>query len=246
MHAHASTVAHTPPPPDEEYLIKTPNSSKPFAATFLCRSTEERVARRGNKTVFSEKYQQIYDELWELKPTGSHASLWHLRGSANHTFLLLTSTSHYWFSYLLMHNMSSSKQNTDDYQGHEGDVMHHLAQTNWTVSLWRDQTWTRTSSSRQCEYESVIFKHLLFSFSFLKKGNVGDFSHKHFAVKAPVMIHFDAGKKRMSNSNPNDLPCTFNFMDLASSKILSVVWYCPYCILSRQVGGEGKQVERNW
>lgn len=195
MHAHASTVAHTPPPSDEEYLIKTPNSSKPFAATFLCRSTEERGARRGNKTVFSEKYQQIYDELWELKPTGSHASLWHLRGSANHTFLLLTSTSHYWFSYLLMHSMSSSKQNTDDYQGHEGDVMHHLAQTNWTVSLWRDQTWTRRSSSRQCEYESVIFKHLLFSFSFLKKGDVGDFSHKHLAVKVPVMIHFDAGKK---------------------------------------------------
>lgn len=35
MHAHASTVAHTPPPRDEGYLIKTPNSSKPFAATFL-------------------------------------------------------------------------------------------------------------------------------------------------------------------------------------------------------------------
>lgn len=175
MHAHASTVAHTPPPPDEEYLIKTPNSSKPFAATFLCRSTEERGERQGNKTVFSEKYQQIYDELWELKPTGSYASLWHLRGSANHTILLLTSTSHYWFSYLLMHNMSSSKQNTDDYQGHEGDVMHHLAQTNWTVSLWRDQTWTRTSSSRQREYESVIFKHLLLSFLFLKKATWGIF-----------------------------------------------------------------------
>lgn len=54
-----------------------------------------------------------------------------------------------WFSYLLMQNMNSSKQNTDDYQGREGEVMHHLAQANWTVSLWREQTWTCTDSSHQ-------------------------------------------------------------------------------------------------
>lgn len=43
---------------------------------------------------------------------------------------LVTSPSHCWFSNQLMQNMSSSKKNTDDYSGHEGDVMHHLLQTN--------------------------------------------------------------------------------------------------------------------
>lgn len=39
----------------------------------------------------------------------------------------------------------------------------------------------------------------------------------------------------MINSNPNDLPCTFNFMGLVASKIPPLlVWYCKYSIFSRR------------
>lgn len=78
-YTHTPTHSPTLLPADEVYLIKTPDSSKPFAVTFCCRST-------GKKSYFLWKIQQIYDELWELKPIWSHAPLWHLWGSANHTF----------------------------------------------------------------------------------------------------------------------------------------------------------------
>lgn len=53
----------------------------------------------------------------------------HITHSNSHSQLVMR-PRHCWFCYLLMQNTSSSKQNTDDYSGHEGDVMHHLVQTN--------------------------------------------------------------------------------------------------------------------
>lgn len=79
-HPQANTYAltRTRSPRDEECLIKTPHSSKPV--TFHCRMEMDK------KNYFSWQMQQICDELWELEPIWSHAPLWHLWGSAHHTF----------------------------------------------------------------------------------------------------------------------------------------------------------------
>ena len=73
---HTYALTHTWSPGDEEYLIKTPDSSKPFAATLCCRKKKKK------RDYFLWKIQQVCDELWELKPIWSHAPLWHLWGSA--------------------------------------------------------------------------------------------------------------------------------------------------------------------
>lgn len=99
-------------------------------------------------------------------------------------------TWHCCFCCLLMRSISSSKHNTGDYQGHEGDVMHHLAPTNWTVSLWRDETRTRANSSRQrCPgffHLIIVFIYLFFIFFytlihciFTLKDAVKDISFTH-------------------------------------------------------------------
>lgn len=80
-------------------------------------------------------------------------------------------TWHCCFCCLLMQSISSSKHNTGDYQGHEGDVMHHLVETNWTVT--RPDTDTHkffTSASARflsfyC-YLFIYFTHLSTVFLF--------------------------------------------------------------------------------
>ena len=121
--------------------------------------------------------------------------------------------------------------------------MHHLVQTNWTVSLWRDQTWTRTDSSHQCGYQLLILIHpphpsSSTQFSFLKHAMWGIFSLTHqceISCDGSFWCCKKKKKKSMINSNPNDLPCTFNFMGLVASKIPPLlVWYCKYSIFSRR------------
>lgn len=88
--AHTYELNRAPSPRDEECLIRTPRSSKPV--TFHCRS--KWIKRKTFFFFFFPwKMQQICDELWRLKPIWSHAPLWHLWGSAHHTFRQSLTTS---------------------------------------------------------------------------------------------------------------------------------------------------------
>lgn len=163
-------------------------------------------------------------ESWsQFSPMLHFGLLW---GSANHTFqhfnfwLALATVGLAIYSCTIWALQS-------DYQGHEGDVMHHLVQTNWTVSLWRGQTWTRTDSSHQSGNESLILIFfcliavVFLIFIWKKKMQCGGF----FSLTHSCEISGDGsfwcwrGNKSMINSNPNDLPCTFNFMASVSSKV---------------------------
>lgn len=109
-HTHTYTLTYTWSPADKEYLIKTPDSSKPFAVTFCCRSRRE-------KKLFLKNTANLW---WALRVEANSVECSTLASmgiskSYIPPFQLLTSPSHCWFSYLLMHNMNSSKQNTDDY-----------------------------------------------------------------------------------------------------------------------------------
>lgn len=136
--------------------------------------------------------QHLAVKLFRIEPLKTNLLQWPTEvfiGGVSKSRTATRVTWHCCFCCVLMHSISSSKHNTGDYQGHEGDVMHHLVQTNWTVSLWRDQTRTRTNhitSASACflsfyYYDYIyiyIFTHLSTDF-FVLKDAVKDISFTH-------------------------------------------------------------------
>jgi len=213
LHAHAHLPMLTQFPDDEECLIKTPDSSKPFAVTFHWSMGRE-------KALFSLK--NTANLWWALRVEANAVPCCSLSSTGIGksyilTLQLLSSSSHCWFSYLLMHNSSSSKQNTDDYQGHKRDVVHHLVQTNWTVSC--DETrrgHAHTLHSSLIGKDLFLSPSLCISYFCVWRCNFWGFLMNALPWNSLWLI-LKLGKKNkkhncMSNSNPNDHPRTFNFM----------------------------------